>query len=242
MRVQRMGERIHEGFEHVVRLHLVDALEVALVTLAQQFLRLFPRLVGQFESQYVVFHPLAPDLVQLGLGLCPGFLGAVELVVLLDGEVRLRLELRKRKAEALTDSRLVDAEHLVHGVQRLAANDVVELVAIALEKLDIAVQQIHAIAVQRLDIAVHDARRQFVVNGDVRIVGLLYELGDQFSNALVPWVRLQPVVIHRRGCHQRQSHEAQQRAGNPAASTVVISVQGNLHSIRLTLFHSSSVG
>jgi hypothetical protein len=127
-------------------------------------------------------------------------------------------------------------------ISKFAPDDVVELVAVILEKLDVALEQVHPVAVQRLYVPVHYTGRQFVIDGDMRIMGLLNKFGDQFSNALVPRVRAQPVVIHCRGRHQRQSQEAQQCAGDPAVATLGVSVQGNLHIIRLTLFHSSSVG
>ena len=52
MRVKRVREGIHEAFEHVVVVHLVETLEKSPVAFAESFLDLFPGLL--FEREVTV--------------------------------------------------------------------------------------------------------------------------------------------------------------------------------------------
>ena len=65
MRIEHMGERIHEHFENIVAGDLLGALEHALVALVQDVLGLGPVLIREHEREGVVLDALAPDFVEL---------------------------------------------------------------------------------------------------------------------------------------------------------------------------------
>jgi len=58
---------IHQGLEYVIGAHLVDALERRLVTLFQELRGFVPVLAGEQQREGVIFHALAPEVVELGL-------------------------------------------------------------------------------------------------------------------------------------------------------------------------------
>ena len=100
----------------------------------------------------------------LGRGDRPGSLLAVELESLLDGEVGLALECLHRKGHALAVTLLEAVVDRERRVEPALGDRVVELVAVALEFVDVGLQEVAAVAVERLHVAVEDDRRDRVVD------------------------------------------------------------------------------
>ena len=221
MRIQRMREGVHERFEHVVALELVHPLEEPGVTLLQNLPGIFPGLVRQGQIDDVVLHPLPPERVEFGRRLRPRRVAPVELVLLVHCEVRLFVELLQCELESLPDTRPVNSEHVEYRVERLAADDVIELCPVLVEVVDVARQQIHPVVIQRIDVTVQDLRRQRVVHRYMQVVRLLYELGHEFGDLLVSGLRHQAIVAGdgraRGGGRSRQ--QCQQQASQDSGTT-----------------------
>src|SRR5213082_1802610 len=101
MRIEGARVGVHQTFEYVLAGHLVDALEHALVALAQNLGRIRPSLAGEHQRQRIVLDALAPQLVHGGLIDRPGGVQAVELERLVRRPVRLALEQLDRMLHAL---------------------------------------------------------------------------------------------------------------------------------------------
>ena len=211
-----MGERVHEAFEDVVTIDLIHPPQEPAIAIGQNLAGLVPGLFVEYVAQCVVLHALSPDRVELLAAGRPRLFAAIELVVLIDREVRLGFEDHESVFEALANTRAIHLEHFVDRVERLALDHVVELVPVALEVLDVAREQVHAIAIERLDIAVEHVRGQIVVDGDVIVVRLLDELSDQLTDVLVPLFGLEQIVGDdrvvrgqrgkREGCDKQSEH------------------------------------
>src|SRR5690606_40396062 len=86
---------------------------------------------------------LAPDLAHLLLGDGPRELGAIEEKLLVDREIRLRLEQLERVAHALACALPEKVEDLEDRLELAGLHAIVELVPVAAEARDVAREEIH---------------------------------------------------------------------------------------------------
>ncbi len=64
MRLDRLGEGIHEELEHVLGVQFVDAPLQVVVALGQGLDDRLAFLVGQHQAQVVILDPFSPQLIQ----------------------------------------------------------------------------------------------------------------------------------------------------------------------------------
>src|SRR5690606_24238718 len=121
---------------------------------------------------------LAPDLAHLLLGDRPRQLGAIEAKLLVDREIRLRLEQLERIAHALSGALPEKVEDLEDRLELAGLHAIVELVAVAAEARDVAREEIHPAAVEGVEVAVEDRGGVVVVEVGTREVKFFDELGD----------------------------------------------------------------
>jgi hypothetical protein len=128
VRLHALGVGVDEGLEDLVAVELVNAPAESLVAPAQEVPDLVVRLLGQPQAQPVILDPLAPDLIELGLGLRPLRVLPVELVALLLAEVELPVEDGEGIGHAFVHPLAVDAKELEGGFEPAALDVVVESV------------------------------------------------------------------------------------------------------------------
>ena len=178
VRVEGARVGVHQVLEHVLAAHLVDALEHALVALAQDVGRLRPALAGEHEREGVVLDALPPQLVHARLIGDPVRLAAVELEGLVQRPVRLGAKQRDRMVDALAVALLEAGEDHVGRIHRAGADHVVELEAVGVELVDVALQEVAALAVEELQVALVDDLGHLVIEGGAAVVLLLEDAAD----------------------------------------------------------------
>ena len=178
VRVEGARVGVHQVLEHVLGADLVDALEHALVALAQDVGRLRPALAGQHQRQGVVLDALAPQLVHARLVGDPVGLAAVELEGLVQRPVRLGVEQRDRMVDALAVALLEAREDQVGRIHLAGADHVVELEPVGAELVDVALQEVALLAVQELQVTLVDDLGHLVIEGGAAVVLLLEDAAD----------------------------------------------------------------
>ena len=89
MRVVGLREGVDIGLEHVLAAGLLETLALVLVAFLQQLLDVLAVFAGQLQAQHLVFHALAPEIVQFGLILGPRSFLAVDQQAFVEAEVDL---------------------------------------------------------------------------------------------------------------------------------------------------------
>ncbi len=163
MRVVGARVGVHERLEHVIARHLVDALDDALVALAQDVGSLRPGLAGEDEAQAVVLHAQPPQLVHFLVVGGPGRVLAIEVEIFAQSEVRLLAELADRVGHALAIALAKAPEDRERRVERARLDALVEAQPQTLELGDVARQEVAARAVQGFQVQVEDLRGQAIV-------------------------------------------------------------------------------
>ena len=120
---------VHEGFEHVIALDLVDALQHLFIAAAQDVSSLVPGLAGEDQAQAVVLDPLAPEFVQLLGSGRPGHLRAVKDVELVDSKIGFLVQQAQRVIETLPRPLYVGGVDHKGGFEVATLDCVVELKA-----------------------------------------------------------------------------------------------------------------
>jgi len=159
VRVVGHREGVDVGLEDILGTGLVQACQLILVALGQQFLNGLGLFAGDLQAQHFVLDAFAPQVVQgCGAGQPRGvlavhqqgfFLGEVELV---DAFVQLTQREVQTRFDAVQVA-LVDSEARL---QVAALEEVVELRLPLVELSDIAGQEVAARRVQQLEVAVVD--------------------------------------------------------------------------------------
>src|SRR2546421_12620432 len=222
MRIEGARVGVHQTFEYVLAGHLIDALEHALVALAQNLGRIRPSLAGEHQRQRIVLDTLAPQLVHGGLIERPGDVRAVELERLVRRPVRLALEQLDRMLYALAVALLEAREDQVRRIDVAGADHVTEPQAVGVELLDVAGEEVAALSVKEFQIAVVDHIRHPVVERRAAVVRLLEDATDPArGRPLDVGGRQRPRRQYRdagrglRGAGERQGQYQQGRGGYP---------------------------
>ena len=169
---------VDEGLEDVVRAELVNPAPQGLVTGAQGPGDLLRRLAREAQGEHVVFHPLAPELVQRRAVGGPVRLAPVEAVLLVDGEVELVLEQREAVGHPLVDALPVDLEYVEGGVEVGEPQGVVQPLAVGVEPRHVPGAEETLVAVQGLQVLVQYPGGHRVVQGLLPVVVLVDHLED----------------------------------------------------------------
>ena len=82
MRVVLLSERISVDLKNVLRVVLIEAVQLVLIASGQGVGNLLGRLVGQSEAQRLIFEAFPPALVKLFCIGCPGHGGVIDDEVL----------------------------------------------------------------------------------------------------------------------------------------------------------------
>ncbi|CAI8923714.1 hypothetical protein EMIT0180MI3_360022 [Priestia megaterium] len=208
MWVVRHGEGVDVRLEDIFRAGLVQTHQLILVTLGQGFLNLLWLFAGDLHPQHFVLDAFAPQVVELGGGLEPRGILAVDQQGFLGGEVDLvdaLVQLGKGKVQTRLDAiqiALVDGEP---GVQVAALEEVVELGFPFVEFGNVTGHEVAARWIQQLEVAVVDDHRARIVERRLAVMVTLEQFddvqtGDDFvaiGLKLVPAVGCERIARHR---------------------------------------------
>ncbi len=170
MRFDRLGKGVHEELEHVFIVQFTDPPLLVVIALGQRLHDGLGLLVGQQQPQVIVLDPLAPQLVQFSHVGRPGLTLAVELVILVDREIERLLDADAGIVDPLLHPLGIHVEDLVGGQQIRMTQRVVHAVAVALEHLDVAGQEVNAVRVQQFQVAVENLAGKFIVQPGALVV------------------------------------------------------------------------
>ncbi len=121
-------------------------------------------LVGQPQSQPVIFYPLAPVLVQCLFACCPVTLAAINLQLFVYAEVKILVQKTLCCRRALGHALAVNVENFEGRPGVVTTQMIIQGGAIAIEIVDVGLQQIGARRVQRIQILGKDLRGEIVIN------------------------------------------------------------------------------
>ena len=185
MRVDRRGVGVDEHLEYVFAAELRGAPFHAFVALAQQVLDLRHLFAGQLETQGVVFHPFAPQIVELRAISRPRRFVATEHIGLVQIKIEIALEQTHGVTHALLESQAIATEDFVDRTQIGLTQKIIEFRLVALEHGDVGGREIAAVRVEALDVSLEDLTRERVVERRLFVVIIAEEMGDQSGCAAV---------------------------------------------------------
>ncbi len=203
MRVVHGRIGVHQRLEHVISAHLADALEHALVALAQGLGGVGPRLAREHQRQHVALDALAPELVEFGLVARPRRLAAVEGEALVGLPVGLLPEQRERVLHALAVALLQAGEQREGRLELARVDHLVELPAQRLEGRDVCGHEVAVLAIERVQIVLEHLRGEFLVDLAVAVVPLLEDGGDARRQQRLPAGRAHGALGQREACGER---------------------------------------
>ena len=178
MRLHAQGEGVDEGLEHIGRIHLLHAAADAFVAFGEAG-DILLAVVFQTLAEDVVLYPLTPQLVQLALVGGPGAVLAVEGVVLVAGEIELRLiQQRKRVVHALLHLFAELAKDRERRLDAAVDQVVVEQLAVAFELAHILAGEEGTVGIEAVEVAVEGQCRQLIVDLRTLVVHRLERLRD----------------------------------------------------------------
>src|SRR5258707_1227808 len=225
MRIEGARVGVHQAFEYVLAGHLVDALEHALVALAQNLGRIRPSLAGEHQRQGIVLDALAPQLVHGGLIDRPRDVSAIELERLVHRPVRLALEQLDRMLQALAVAQLEAREDQVRRIDVAGADHVAEPQAVSVELVDVAGEEVAALPVEEFQIAVVDHIRHPLIERRAAGMRLLEDATDPARGRPLGVGGRQRPRRQRRGAG-RGLRGAGERPGAAGAGALWLSGQG----------------
>src|SRR5690606_22704219 len=113
----------------------------------------------------------------------PRCLGAIELEVLVDREVRLRLEQLEGVGNTLAVALLEAIEYGEHRLEPSFYDRIIELITKAFELSDVAGKEVAARCVELLEVAIEHKRRDRIVDRRLAIMRTLDHIADELADA-----------------------------------------------------------
>jgi len=210
VRIVRHGEGVDVRLEDIFAAGLIEARQLILVALGQQFLNFRRLLAGNLQTQDFVLDAFAPQIIELGFGLEPWSFLAVDLQAFLGFKVQrinTFVQLGKGEVQTRLDAiqiALVDDET---GVEVAAFEEVVKLVLPLVKFGNVACQKVTARRVQQLQVAVIDDRRAGVIQWRLAVMMALEQLNNvKTGNYLITiGLKVIPTVSGKRIGRKRQN-------------------------------------